>query len=63
MVLDGESAVELRRQARRDGMTTLRYDAWKKCLNGITTVEEVNRRTKADEPLKDEAKPIAAVRN
>jgi type II secretory ATPase GspE/PulE/Tfp pilus assembly ATPase PilB-like protein len=32
-------------------MTTLRADAWKKVLNGITTVEEVNKKTKADPPL------------
>ncbi len=51
MVLDGRSSVDLRRAARMNKMTTLRQDAWKKCLNGITTVEEVNRRTKADEPL------------
>ncbi len=51
MIMSGESAIALRRQARIDGMFTLRDDAWKKCLNGITTIEEVNRRTKADEPL------------
>jgi type II secretory ATPase GspE/PulE/Tfp pilus assembly ATPase PilB-like protein len=32
-------------------MTTLRQDAWKKAIKGITTVEEVNKRTKFDEPL------------
>ena len=58
MILAGSSSIELRRRARRDGMIPLREDAWKKALSGITTVEEVNRRTKADEPLKDE--PVAA---
>ena len=32
-------------------MTTMRNDAWKKVLNGVTTVEEVNRVTQLDEPL------------
>jgi len=54
MLLGGSSSVELRRAALAGGMTSLRLDAWKKCLNGITTVEEVNRRTKADEPVKKE---------
>ncbi len=58
MILEGSSSVKLRRKARENGMTTLRQDAWKKALAGITTVEEVNRRTKADEPLKSE---VAAV--
>jgi type II secretory ATPase GspE/PulE/Tfp pilus assembly ATPase PilB-like protein len=51
MIMAGESSVALRREARRTGMTTLREDAWKKALKGITTVEEVNKRTKFDEPL------------
>ena len=51
MIMDGSSSIVLRRQARLDGMTTLRQDAWKKAVNGITTIEEVNRRTKIDEPL------------
>lgn len=32
-------------------MITMRQDAWYKALNGITTIEEVNRRTRVDEPL------------
>jgi type II secretory ATPase GspE/PulE/Tfp pilus assembly ATPase PilB-like protein len=55
MIMRNESSIKLRRQARRDGMNTLRDDAWKKALNGITTLEEVIRRTKADEPLDQEA--------
>ena len=58
MILQGASSIKLRRKARTNGMTTLREDAWKKALAGITTVEEVNRRTKVDEPLKS---PDAAV--
>ena len=52
MILDGSSSVKIRTKAREHGMTTLRQDAWKKALAGITTIEEVNRRTKVDEPLK-----------
>ena len=51
MLMRGESATAIRRQARLDGMTTMREDAWRKALNGITTIEEVNRRTRVDEPL------------
>ena len=32
-------------------MVTMRDDAWQKALNGITTIEEVNRCTRVDEPL------------
>ena len=51
MIMSGESSIGMRRMARQQGMTTLREDAWRKVLSGITTVEEVNRRTKIDEPL------------
>ncbi len=54
MILNGASSIKLRRKARENGMTTLRQDAWKKALAGITTLEEVNRRTKVDEPLSKE---------
>ncbi len=59
MILEGSSSIKLRAKARENGMTTLRQDAWKKALAGITTVEEVNRRTKIDEPLKTEAAAVA----
>jgi len=51
MVMAGESAAVLRRQARHDGMSTMRDDAWQKALKGITTIEEVNRKTRSDDPL------------
>ncbi len=51
MIMQNESATALRRQARIDGMITMREDAWNKTKQGITTVEEVNRRTRVDEPL------------
>jgi type IV-A pilus assembly ATPase PilB len=52
MIMDGASSAALRRQARVEGMKTMREDAWVKALKGITTIEEVNRKTRADEPLK-----------
>jgi type IV pilus assembly protein PilB len=51
MIMKGESATALRRVARLEGMITMREDAWQKTLKGITTLEEVNRRTRVDEPL------------
>ena len=60
MILAGESAVVMRREARHGGMITLRDDAYGKALNGITTIEECNRRTKPDEPLKPREKKVKA---
>jgi len=34
--------------ARKDGMRTLREDAWCKVLGGVTTIDEVLRVTKGD---------------
>jgi general secretion pathway protein E len=45
LVAKGASEAEIREQARREGMTTLREDAWSKVLAGRTTVEEVLRVT------------------
>ncbi|NJL73238.1 MAG: hypothetical protein HC888_17715 [Candidatus Competibacteraceae bacterium] len=44
-------ASSLHRYARTLGMKTMREDAWRKALHGITTVDEVIRRTRADDPL------------
>ena len=52
MVMNSASTVAMRREARYGDMITLREDALGKALNGITTIEEVNRRTNVDEPLK-----------
>ena len=54
MLMRGESAAAIKRAARRAGMPTMREDAWRKAINGITTIEEVNRRTRVDDPLRDE---------
>ena len=51
MIMKSSSASALRRQARLDGMVTMREDAWQKVLNGITTLTEANKRTRSDEPL------------
>ncbi|MBI4559413.1 MAG: Flp pilus assembly complex ATPase component TadA [Candidatus Hydrogenedentes bacterium] len=51
MIMQGASARALRKVARLAGMVTMREDAWRKVVAGITTVEEVNRMTMHDEPL------------
>ncbi len=45
---DRASSWEIRKAALSDGMRTLRQDAWRKVLSGITTVDEVLRVTKGD---------------
>jgi type II secretory ATPase GspE/PulE/Tfp pilus assembly ATPase PilB-like protein len=57
MLMKGESANAIRRKARQLGMSTMREDAWRKARSGITSVEEVNRATRVDEPL--HRKPVA----
>lgn len=42
------SSNEIKKAARKSGMTTLRDDAWAKALNGITSLDEVIRVTKED---------------
>jgi len=59
MILAHCSAIELRRAARLAGMATMREDAWRKALQGITTIDEVNKRTKIDEPL-HRVQPVVA---
>ncbi len=45
MVVGNSPSEEMRQVAIREGMTTLREDAWQKVRNGITTVEEALRVT------------------
>jgi len=40
-VLNRDSSAVIFRQARKDGMRTMREDGWEKVLQGLTTVEEV----------------------
>jgi len=58
MLMKNESATAIKRAARESGMLTMREDAWKKALNGITTLEEVNRRTRMDDSLKKVARAV-----
>jgi type IV pilus assembly protein PilB len=48
MVLQGASTAELKQAAIKNGMMTLRMSGIKKCLDGVTTPEEVSRVTMAD---------------
>jgi type IV pilus assembly protein PilB len=48
MVLQGASTAELKQAAIKNGMMTLRMSGIKKCLDGVTTPEEVARVTMAD---------------
>jgi len=45
MILTGASAMELREQAMRNGMITLRRSGLRKIQDGVTTIEEVVRET------------------
>ena len=60
MIMESESASALRRAARLAGMNTMRQDAWQKALKGITTIEEVNRKTRSDAPLKTTGETLKA---
>jgi hypothetical protein len=54
MILRRASGGEIRRQAVKEGMRTLRDDGWRHVIQGHTTVEEVLRVTK-DEHAEAEA--------
>ena len=45
---DRTSSWEIRQAARKDGMKTLRQDAWAKVLSGKTTIDEVLLVTNGD---------------
>ena len=49
LVTGRHSAAEIKQQALRDGMYTLRDDGWAKVANGTTTIEEVLRATEENE--------------
>ena len=49
LVLARAGEIEIKEQARRDGMRTLREDALAKAARGLTSLEEVARVTAADE--------------
>ncbi len=47
-VLQGWSAMELKKEAMRTGMQTLRQSGIKKLLEGVTTISEILRTTRSD---------------
>ncbi len=49
LIIARASASEIKREALKHGLHTLRDDGWKKVLAGVTTVEEVLRVTEEDE--------------
>jgi general secretion pathway protein E/type IV pilus assembly protein PilB len=48
LCIERGSAVQIQAYGLRNGLITLRQDGWSKVLQGITTVDEVARITKAD---------------
>ena len=51
MVARDASILEIERAARESGFQTMRYDGMKKVLRGLTTIEEVERVTIAEEEI------------
>jgi type II secretory ATPase GspE/PulE/Tfp pilus assembly ATPase PilB-like protein len=51
LVVARASSNEIKAEALRHGMHTLREDGWHKVLTGVTTVEEVLRVSEEDEAL------------
>jgi len=43
IILRGGHAPEIRLAAVREGMSTLRHSAFRKVIEGVTTIEEVRR--------------------
>jgi general secretion pathway protein E len=50
LVLGRASASELAEAGRAEGMATMRVDGMLKAMRGLTTVEEVLRVTRVEEP-------------
>ena len=48
LIVQRTNSNKIRQEAFKAGMTTLRYDGWRKVLAGDTTIEEVARVTAAD---------------
>ncbi|MBU2549089.1 MAG: Flp pilus assembly complex ATPase component TadA, partial [Proteobacteria bacterium] len=51
MVARNASILEIEAEARRSGFQAMRYDGMKKVLRGLTTLEEIERVTTAEEEL------------
>jgi len=43
MILERSTAEDIERQAKKEGMITMKQDGYLKALEGITTIEEVLR--------------------
>ena len=48
MCVERVNAWQIRKQALKEGMITLRQDGWRKVLQGKTTLDEVARVTAGD---------------
>ncbi|MFQ3201749.1 MAG: type IV pilus assembly protein PilB [Zhongshania sp.] len=46
MIMENSNSIEIAMQAQREGFPNLRQSALKKCAQGVTSLEEVNRVTK-----------------
>lgn len=51
LIINRASSGEIKREALKHGLHTLRDDGWRKVLDGVTTVEEVMRVSEDDEDL------------
>ncbi len=49
LIIGRHSSGEVKQEALREGMRTLRDDGWEKVLTGVTTIEEVLRATEENE--------------
>ena len=49
LIIDRSASSEIKREAMRHGLHTLRDDGWRKVLDGVTTVEEILRVSEEDE--------------
>jgi type IV pilus assembly protein PilB len=45
LIISHATSAEIQRKAQQQGMVTMRQDGYLKALQGITTLEEVNRVT------------------
>jgi general secretion pathway protein E/type IV pilus assembly protein PilB len=52
LVIERASAARIKAEAVREGLMTLRQDAWRRMLDGTTTLEEVLRVTKPDSAIR-----------
>ena len=51
LIIERAASSEIKREALKQGLRTLRDDGWRKVLDGVTTVEEILRVSEEDEEL------------